>query len=115
VTFGGVSATSIVTVNDTTITCTTPAGAAGAVNVVVTNNWGSATLVSGFTYVSSAQGEVTLKRDRADTLDVKERGATLAQGRDLTTAIDASGREVTLKEDRDLADPVTVKTRRPLA
>ncbi|HVN32596.1 MAG TPA: IPT/TIG domain-containing protein [Thermoanaerobaculaceae bacterium] len=50
VTFGGVGAT-VTNVTSTTITCTTPAGAAGAVNVVVTNpDAQSATLVSGFTY-----------------------------------------------------------------
>ena len=37
VTFGGSSATGVSFVNSTTITCTTPAHAAGAVNVVVTN------------------------------------------------------------------------------
>jgi hypothetical protein len=40
VTFGGTAATSVVFVNSTTITCTTPAHAAGAVNVVVTNGDG---------------------------------------------------------------------------
>jgi len=49
VTFDGVSATSIVTVNDTTITCVTPAGS-GTVDVVVTNNFGAVTLTNGFTY-----------------------------------------------------------------
>ncbi|MCP4712719.1 MAG: cell surface receptor IPT/TIG domain-containing protein, partial [Planctomycetes bacterium] len=32
------------------MTCTTPAHAAGAVDVVVTNDFGSDTLVNGFTY-----------------------------------------------------------------
>jgi hypothetical protein len=50
VTFGGTSATSIVVVNTTTITCATPAHAAGAVDVVVTNDFGSDTLLNGFTY-----------------------------------------------------------------
>lgn len=36
-TFGGTAATSVTFVNSTTITCTTPAHAAGLVNVVVTN------------------------------------------------------------------------------
>ena len=50
-TFGGVAATSIVVVNDTTITCTTPTGAPGtSVDVVVSNNNGSGTLASGFAY-----------------------------------------------------------------
>jgi len=51
VTFGGVAATGVTVVNSTTITCTTPAGAAGAVNVVVRNpDAQTGTLVNGFTY-----------------------------------------------------------------
>jgi hypothetical protein len=51
VTFGGVAATGVIVVNSTTITCTTPAGAAGAVNVVVRNpDAQTGTLVNGFTY-----------------------------------------------------------------
>ena len=52
VTFGGVSATEIVVVSATEITCVTPAGAAGAVDVVITNtDTGTVTEVDGFTYV----------------------------------------------------------------
>lgn len=51
VTFGGVSATSIVVVSQFKITCLTPAHAVGAVNVVVTNPDGqAATLTNGFSY-----------------------------------------------------------------
>jgi hypothetical protein len=50
VTFGGASATSVVVVNTTTITCVTPAGTAGAVDVVVTNDFGTDTLINGFSY-----------------------------------------------------------------
>lgn len=53
VTIGGVAATSVVVVNQLTITCTTPAHAAGAVDVVVTNlDGGTATLTNGYTYVA---------------------------------------------------------------
>lgn len=38
-------------VNSTTITCVTPAGVAGAKDVVVTTSAGSGTLSSGYTYV----------------------------------------------------------------
>jgi hypothetical protein len=51
VTFGGAPAAAIVTVNDTTITCTTPPGLQGPVDVAVTNANGTATLVGGFAYV----------------------------------------------------------------
>lgn len=50
VTFGGAAATALDVVDDTTLTCTTPAHAAGAVDVVVTNPTGSKTEVGAFTY-----------------------------------------------------------------
>ena len=54
VTFGGTAATNVVVVSSTTITATTPAQAAGAVNVVVTNSNGqSGTLTNGYTYTAS--------------------------------------------------------------
>jgi hypothetical protein len=54
VTFGGAAATNIVVVNSTKITAKTPAHAAGAVNVTVTNpDTTSATLTNGYTYTSS--------------------------------------------------------------
>jgi pimeloyl-ACP methyl ester carboxylesterase len=55
VTIGGTAATSITVGSSTQITATTPAHAAGAVNVIVTNaDAQSATLASGFTYVAPA-------------------------------------------------------------
>ncbi|MBI3652031.1 MAG: IPT/TIG domain-containing protein [Acidobacteria bacterium] len=53
VTFGGTAASNINVANSTTITATTPAHAAGVVNVVVTNpDNQSATLTNGFTYTA---------------------------------------------------------------
>jgi hypothetical protein len=54
VTFGGTAATNVTVVSATSITATTPAHAAGAVNVVVTESSGSGTLTNGFTYTNSA-------------------------------------------------------------
>ena len=55
VSFGGTAAGSVTVVNSSTITATTPAHAAGAVSVVVTNSDGqSGTLASGFTYTSTS-------------------------------------------------------------
>ena len=51
VTFGGAAATSVVVVNSTTITATTPAGSAGAVTVTVTVSSQSGSLANGYTYV----------------------------------------------------------------
>jgi len=51
VTIGGNAATSVNRVSSTQITCTTPAGSAGAKDVVVTNQDSqSGTLTAGFTY-----------------------------------------------------------------
>lgn len=50
VTFGGAPASSFTVVTDTTITAVTPVHTAGAADVVVTTNGGSATLVGGYTY-----------------------------------------------------------------
>jgi len=59
VTFGGSSATSVVTVSGTSLTCDTPAGSAGVCDVVVTNgDTGAGTLYSGFEY--QAQTLITL-------------------------------------------------------
>ena len=53
VTLGGTAATGVTVVNSTSITATTPAHAAGAVNVVVTNtDTQSGTKTSGYTYTS---------------------------------------------------------------
>ena len=48
--FGNNAATSVSVASDSSITCNTPAGAAGAVDVVVTTNGGSGTLPGGYTY-----------------------------------------------------------------
>jgi hypothetical protein len=56
VSFGGTPATNVVVVSATSITARTPAHAAGAVNVVVTNpNTQSGTLAGGFTYTTGTQ------------------------------------------------------------
>jgi alpha-tubulin suppressor-like RCC1 family protein len=53
VTIGDTPATNVSVVNATTITCTTPAGIAGARSVVVTNPGGTNAANSLFTYISS--------------------------------------------------------------
>ncbi|WP_143452498.1 putative Ig domain-containing protein [Janthinobacterium sp. 61] len=50
VSFGGTAAASFIVNSATTITATTPAHAAGAVNVIVTTSGGTATLTNGYTY-----------------------------------------------------------------
>jgi phosphatidylinositol-3-phosphatase len=64
VTVGGTNATGVIVNNSTTITATTPAHAAGAVDVVVTNSNGqSGTKTSAFTYNPPAGGETVLLAD----------------------------------------------------
>ncbi len=59
VTFGGTAATSVTVVNATVITATTPAKAAGVVNVVVTNpDTQVGTLTNGFTFSNAFTGAI---------------------------------------------------------
>ena len=56
VTIGGASVTGLTVVNSTTITCTSPAGTAGAADIVANNPAGfglQGTLAAGYTYVST--------------------------------------------------------------
>ncbi|GAA2842925.1 IPT/TIG domain-containing protein [Kitasatospora aburaviensis] len=50
VTFGGTAGTVLTVLSDTAVKVTTPAKAAGAVDVVLTDDAGSVTKVGGFTY-----------------------------------------------------------------
>jgi hypothetical protein len=50
ITFGGVAATEVVVVDDQHVTCTTPAHAAGAVDVIITDSDGSVTKTAFYTY-----------------------------------------------------------------
>jgi hypothetical protein len=66
VTVGGAACTSVTVVSATSITCTTPAGTAGAQDVVVTNtDTQSATLSSGFTYIQAPATPATPVVDTA--------------------------------------------------
>jgi hypothetical protein len=51
-TFGAITATSIVVVSDTSITAVTPAHAAGTVNIVITTPGGTATGTNGYLYAA---------------------------------------------------------------
>jgi hypothetical protein len=62
VTIGGVSATSIVRVSPTSITCVTPAGTEGARDVVIA---GAVTLTGGFTYTAGASTFFSSRWDTA--------------------------------------------------
>jgi hypothetical protein len=68
VTFGGSAATNVAVTNSTTITATTPAHAAGAVNVVVTNGNGQGgTLTNGFTYTGSTSATINFVQVNSKT------------------------------------------------
>lgn len=57
--FDGNAATSFVVVNSTTITCDTPAGTVGLVDVVVEHPDGDITVTDGFEYISAVSPEIT--------------------------------------------------------
>jgi hypothetical protein len=64
VSMGGAAATNVSVVNSNTITATSPAHAAGTVNVVVTNpDSQSGTLTNGFTFIAPPSGETVLLAD----------------------------------------------------
>jgi hypothetical protein len=65
VSFGGTAATSYMLDSATQISATTPAGTAGAVDVVVTTEAGSNTLSNGFTYEAAAAEPVISSIDPA--------------------------------------------------
>jgi hypothetical protein len=52
VTLGGIAATSLSVVNNTTITCITPARSDGAVGIIVTTLYGTSNTFSSFTYIA---------------------------------------------------------------
>ncbi|WP_423062806.1 IPT/TIG domain-containing protein [Candidiatus Paracoxiella cheracis] len=66
-TFDGVAATDFTVVNDTTITCTTPAHAAGSVNLAVTGPGGSGTLTDGFTYEETIPNPTSINPNSGST------------------------------------------------
>ncbi len=98
VTIGGIPATGVAVPNTTTITATTPAGAAGAADVVATNPGGlSATLPASFTYavptaptisaVNPATGPITGGTSVAITGTGFQAGATVTIGASACTTI----------------------------
>ncbi|HPA50336.1 MAG TPA: IPT/TIG domain-containing protein [Thermoanaerobaculia bacterium] len=68
VTFGGTAATSFTVSSATQVTATTPAHAAGAVDVVVTTSGGSATSTGGFTFVAPAPTIASVAPSSGSTL-----------------------------------------------
>jgi Domain of unknown function (DUF1929)/IPT/TIG domain/Glyoxal oxidase N-terminus len=83
VSFGGTAATGVTVVSSTSITAPTPAHAAGAVNVVVTNSNGqNGTLPNGYTY--NAPPDFTLKASPLSP-------STVAPGGSATSTITITG------------------------
>ena len=73
--FDGVVGTSLTVTSDTQLTVTTPAHAAGAVNVVITTPGGSVTQTGGFTYQAANQAAPTASTNSASAITAT--GATL--------------------------------------
>ena len=67
VTFGGTAAQNVTVLSETSLTCVTPAGAAGKTDVTATNpDGGSDTFIKGFTFIEQA------KAPQIDSIDPKE-------------------------------------------
>ncbi|MGD0080192.1 MAG: IPT/TIG domain-containing protein, partial [Methanoregula sp.] len=67
VTFGGNAATSVMVVNSTAVTAVTPAGTAGAVNVIITTPGGSATGTNAYTYTATPTASAKVGVFRSST------------------------------------------------
>jgi hypothetical protein len=68
VTFGGTAATSVTVTSSGTITATTPAHAAGTVDVVVTNSDGqNGKLTAGYTYTATTSGAINFVQQKYTT------------------------------------------------
>ena len=77
---GGVAATNVVSTNNTTLTAVTPAGTAGARDIVIGNGWGrSSTFANGFTYTSSQTNATgTFTRYLAEGVESEQMNTQLA-------------------------------------
>jgi hypothetical protein len=107
---GGVAATNVVVVSDTTITCTVPAHVAGATDIIVTVAGIDGTLVSGITY-AVYQGTLTVSgtAQHGSTVQVEVDGSLAA-----TTTADGSGNwsvDVTIQG----TGPHTIRARQVVA
>jgi hypothetical protein len=87
VTVGGVAATDIVVVGPTSITAVTPAGTAGAKDVVVTNTTdgaGTDTLTEGFTYLVASSPDAVDLGTAGDFVILSKTGITTTGATDIT-------------------------------
>ena len=88
---GGVSATSVTVSSETTITAITPAGAAGAADVVVTVSYLSGTLAGGFTFLAPVDSAITFNVFNHTAGRLGGWTATRPSGTTVTLSIDALG------------------------
>ena len=81
VTFGGTPATSVVVVNDTTVTAVSPAHATGKVSVVVGNSsGGTATLTDAFFYANTSAASAFFSLTPCRIVDTRGFGAPIQGG-----------------------------------
>jgi hypothetical protein len=91
---GGVSATSVTVGSETTITATTPAGTAGAADVVVTVSSLSGTLAGGFTYLAPVDSALTFTVYNHTAGRIGSWTATLPSGTTVTLSVGSLGEVV---------------------
>jgi hypothetical protein len=91
---GGVSATSVTVSSETTITAITPAGTAGAADIVVTVGYLSGTLAEGFTYLPPIDAVLTFTVYNHTAGRLGSWTATLPSGTTVTLLINALGEVV---------------------
>ena len=70
VALGGSTCTNLAILSDTTLTCVTPAHAAGVVNVVLSSDDGLSTLTNAYTYYTTSSAPTITSASRASTTSV---------------------------------------------
>ncbi len=113
---GGVAATSVVSTNNTTLTLVTPAGTAGARDIVLTNGWGlSTTRTGGFTYTAGTTSTQTgtFTRYLAEGVQTDQMSTQLALANPGTTDTQATLTfETTTGQQTQVAVDVPARSRR---
>jgi len=113
---GGVAATNVVSTNNTTLTAVTPAGTAGARDIVLTNGWGlSTTRTGGFTYTSGTTSSQTgtFTRYLAEGVQTEQMNTQLAIANPQDTDAQATLTfETATGEQTQLAVDVPARSRR---
>jgi pectate lyase len=109
VNFGSTSATDVIVVDDTSITATSPAGAAGVVDITVTTVGPSATDTNDqFTYIDPTPTYTVTSTADIGTGTLREAISVIASGGTITLGAGLSGQTIVLESPLTLAQNMTI-------